>query len=288
MGMKIQTLRDIRSCLSRELQGVYPEPEINALANIIIKTLPEIKKLHQIYNPDQVLSAENVEYINSVIEELRTGKPIQYILGYTEFYNCRIRVTGATLIPRPETEELTDLVIKENSGYNGTIIDFGTGSGCIAIALAKNLPDSFVTGTDISDEAVQVAVSNAELNKVKVNFLREDIFNPVKLLSVRAGIIVSNPPYVRNSEKALMHKNVLNFEPSMALFVNDSEPLIYYKSILETAGRILLPGGKVYFEINEALGNEMAALLEEFKYSEKELVKDINGKTRFIKGKKND
>jgi len=287
MGMKLQTLRDIRTCLSGELRGVYPEPEINALASIIIKTIPDIKKLHQIYDPDQPLSSESVKRIIIIIKELRKGKPIQYILGYTDFYNCFIRVTSATLIPRQETEELADLIIKENKSFNGSIIDIGTGSGCIAIALAKNLTDSLITGTDNSSDAIDVARSNADINKVKINFMQEDIFNPDKLLSIKAGIIVSNPPYVRNSEKSFMHRNILDYEPAAALFVDDSDPLKYYRSILETAKKILLPGGKVYCEINEALGKEMLYLFEEFKYTETVLVRDMNGKDRFIKGKRN-
>jgi len=285
--MKLQTLRDIRTCLSGELRGVYPEPEINALASIIIKTIPDIKKLHQIYDPDQPLSSESVKRIIIIIKELRKGKPIQYILGYTDFYNCFIRVTSATLIPRQETEELADLIIKENKSFNGSIIDIGTGSGCIAIALAKNLTDSLITGTDNSSDAIDVARSNADINKVKINFMQEDIFNPDKLLSIKAGIIVSNPPYVRNSEKSFMHRNILDYEPAAALFVDDSDPLKYYRSILETAKKILLPGGKVYCEINEALGKEMLYLFEEFKYTETVLVRDMNGKDRFIKGKRN-
>ncbi len=287
MGIKIQTLKDIRSDLSKELQGLYPETEINALASIIIKTLSETGRLHKIYDPDQPVSAESLPRITQIISELKEGKPIQYILGSTEFYNCIIRVNSATLIPRQETEELVDLIIRENKTFNGNIVDVGTGSGCIAIALAKNLMGSSVTGTDVSAEAVAVAGENAALNKVSADFIQEDIFSPRYILKKEAGIIVSNPPYIRNSEKVFMNRNVLDHEPGIALFVDDSDPLIYYRKILEAANTILQPGGKVYFEINEAFGREMITLMNRFRYSEAELIKDINGKDRIIKGKRN-
>ena len=287
MGVMIRTLKDIRSSLSGELQGIYPEPEINALARIIIKTLPQAERLHQIYDQGQTVDPANIRLVREIIKELKEGRPIQYIIGSTDFYNCIIKVTEATLIPRKETEELVDLVISENRGYTGDILDIGTGSGCIAIVLAKNIPGSSVTGIDISHDAIAVAWENAGLNNVKLELRREDIFNPDKLLTTKPGIIVSNPPYVRYSEKALMNRNVLEFEPPAALFVNDSEPLVYYNSILETAGKILQPGGKVYFEINEAMGKEMINLLEAFRYSEITLVKDINDKDRIISGKLN-
>lgn len=287
MGVNIRTIKDIRSILSGELQGIYPEPEINALASIIIKTLPHAERLHQIYDPGQIVDSANIRRVTKIIKELKEGRPIQYILGRTDFYDCIIRVTKDTLIPRQETEELVDLVIRENKEYTGNILDIGTGSGCIAIALAKNIPGSSVTGIDIFHDTITVARENAGLNNVKVEFLQEDIFNPNKLLTTKPGIIVSNPPYVRFSEKALMNRNVIEFEPSAALFVNDSEPLIYYNSILQTAYKILQPGGKVYFEINEALGIEMINLFEAFRYSEIKLVKDINDKDRIISGKLN-
>lgn len=287
MGVKILTLKDIMSSLSGELQGIYPEPEINALASIIIKTLPKAERLHQIYDPGQIVDPANIRRVTEIIKELKEGRPIQYILGSADFYNCIIRLTEETLIPRQETEELVDLVIRENRGYTGNILDIGTGSGCIAIALAKNIPGSSVTGIDISPDAIAVARENAGLNNVKAEFRHEDIFNPKELLTTKTGIIVSNPPYVRFSEKALMNRNVLEFEPPEALFVNDSEPLVYYNSILNIAEKILQPGGKVYFEINEAMGVEMINLFKTFRYSEINLVKDINDKDRIITGKLN-
>jgi release factor glutamine methyltransferase len=284
MGVKIQTIKDIRFYLTRELEEIYPEQEISAIANIIIKTLSGLAKLNHICKSDQIVNNVQAGKIKNICSELKTGKPIQYVLGETIFYDCIIHLNRATLIPRPETEELVDLIIRENRGYTGNIIDFGTGSGCIAIALAANLPGAVVTGTDISVEALGIAAENAMLNNVKVSFLADDIFSPDLMIVDMAGIIVCNPPYVRNSEKQLMNKNVLEFEPHTALFVTDSDPLIYYNAILNKAVRILDPGGKIYFEINEAMGNPMVKLLESFRYSDIQIIADINGKDRIIKG----
>ena len=287
MGVKIQTIKDIRFFLARELKGVYTEPEIRALADILIKTATGITKLHQLYNNETEVSARAYEMILGFAEELKTGKPIQYIVGETVFYNCHIKVNSSTLIPRPETEELVDLIIKENRGFDGSIIDFGSGSGCISIALAANLPLTKITGVEISDDAILIARENAVLNKVNVSFIKGDIFNFDNVTAGKAGIIVSNPPYVRNSEKLQMRKNVLDFEPPLALFVNDSDPLIYYNAIIKLADEILLPGGRLYFEINEMMGNALTTLIKSQGYSDTEIVKDLNDKERIIKCRKN-
>jgi release factor glutamine methyltransferase len=287
MGVKIQTIKDIRIFLAGELEGVYPESEIRALSDILIKNATGITKLHQLYDNRFEVSDMAAEKIMGYAEELKTGKPIQYIFGETVFYNCRIKVNSTTLIPRPETEELVDLIIRENKGYNGSIIDFGSGSGCITIALAANLPESIVTGVEISDDAILIARENGALNNVNVSFIKADIFNFNNKTAVRAGIIVSNPPYVRNSEKLQMNKNVLDFEPPLALFVTDSDPLVYYDAIIKLAEKILLPDGRLYFEINEMMGSSLSTLLKSSDYSDIEIVKDLNEKERIIKCRKN-
>ena len=287
MGVKIQTIKDIRFFLLKELSGVYPEPEIRVLSDIIIKTVTGRTKLYQLYDNGYKIEKREVERIIAITEELKSGRPVQYIIGETIFYNCTFKVNNFTLIPRPETEELVDLIIRENKGYEGNIIDLGSGSGCIAIALAANLTSAVVTGIEISDDAIRIARENAVLNKVKVSFKKDDIFTLDYVKIGNAGIIVSNPPYVRNSEKQMMAKNVLDFEPPLALFVTDTDPLIYYKAILEIAEYILLPGGRLYFEINEAMGKEMKQLVKSFDYSEVEIIKDIHEKERIIKGRKN-
>ncbi len=286
MGIKIQTIKDIRLYLAGELKGSYPEQEIRSLSNIVIRSVMALEGMHQAYQSDQSVTRLEADAIMNICRELKAGKPVQYILGETVFYDCKIRLNSATLIPRPETEELVDLVIKENVGFTGYILDFGTGSGCIAIALSANLPGSFVTGTDISAEALSLAEENALQNNVRVKFLWDDILGNNSSHLGNADIIVSNPPYVRDSEKEFMSKNVLDFEPHLALFVDDSDSLIYYRAIISKAEKILLPGGKIYFEINEAMGSSMVSLLASSGYYAVVLLKDINGKDRFIKGVK--
>jgi release factor glutamine methyltransferase len=286
MSVNIQTIKDIRFFLSKELTKIYPEPELSALCIEIIKSVTGVSKFHQIYKPESQITPVQAMRIVNICNELKTGKPLQYVMGETFFYNCIIRVNQSVLIPRPETEELVDLIIKENKGFKSNIIDFGTGSGCIAIALALNLKESSVTGIDISEEAIMIARQNAELNKTTISFLTGDIFNFEPSSVEKANIIVSNPPYVRSSEKSQMRNNVLDFEPHVALFVPDEEPLLYYKSILKIADKILLPEGRLYFEINESLGKSMEGLLKEFRYSDIQIINDINNKERIIKGMK--
>jgi release factor glutamine methyltransferase len=280
----IQTIKDIKPYLEKELAAIYLREEINALSSIIIKTVFGISRLHVLASPDEHVTRKQVQRIITIAGELKTGKPLQYILGETSFYNCIIRVNPDVLIPRPETEELVDMIIKENRGFRGTILDVGTGSGCIAIALAVNLPGSKVTGIDNSEGAIRLSVENARLNNASASFIINDIFNPDLRSIGNIGMIVSNPPYVRESEKIHMAKNVLDHEPHSALFVSDSNPLVYYRSILERAEIVLIPGGKVYFEINEAMGQAMNELLNSSGYSDVIVVRDINDKDRFIKG----
>jgi release factor glutamine methyltransferase len=287
MSVNIQTIKDIRPFLSRELAEIYPETEISAFANIIIRSLTKISGLYILALPESPLTQKQAARVLSICRELKSGKPLQYVLGETSFYNCTIKVNGETLIPRPETEELVNIVVKENKGFRGTILDIGTGSGCIAIALAINLPGTTVTGIDISEGAIALARENSTLNNVTVAFLKADIMNFDVNQIIKTDIIVSNPPYVRESEKKYMAGNVLDFEPLNALFVPDSDPLRFYRAILEIAGKILVPGGKVYFEINEALGKEMAGLIEEYGYSAIKVIRDLNGRERIIKGTRN-
>ena len=284
MVVNIQTLKDIRNYLSKELNALYPEHEITSLINLILKTRFGINRLHMISFPDQAVSRDASIEINKICKELKTGKPVQYILGETSFYDCTLKVNNKTLIPRPETEELVDLIIKENRAFTGKIIDIGTGSGCIAIALKKNLPEAEVIGIDISTDALEMAKLNASINKVNVTFLKEDILNAESGIISEAGIIVSNPPYVLESEKKFMNSNILDFEPHDALFVPDENPLVYYKAISVYSAGILKPRGKLYFEINEKKGLEISRLLLSLDYNDIKIIKDLNGRNRFVKG----
>jgi len=287
MGLKIQTIKDIRIYLATELATRLHEPELTSVINIVIREAFGISNIYAFMMNEYPVGKEHLDRIINICKELKEGRPIQYVLGETFFYDCRIKLKGIELIPRPETEELVDIIIKENMGFSGTILDIGTGSGCIAIALAANLNDAQVTGIDISPEALDSARDNALLNNVNVSFLNGDILSSDFILPGETGIIVSNPPYVRHSEKALMSRNVLDFEPHSALFVPDSDPLVFYRAILTLATKALIPGGIIYFEINEALGKEMKELFETFSYSDISLIKDLNSKDRIIKGRKN-
>ena len=287
MGMNIQTIKDIRQYLSSQLNGIYPGSEISALTNIIIKTVTGASKLHHLAMPESQVSEDQAERIINICKDLEGGRPIQYILGETDFYNCTIKLNDATLIPRPETEELVDLVITENKGFNGKILDVGTGSGCIAIALAANLRGAEITGIDISGKAIEIARDNSKINSVNVTLITADLFSADHNLFSNTDIIVSNPPYVREIEKKFINDNVLNYEPHEALFVPDSDPLQFYRAILDLSVKILVTGGKVYFEINEALGTEMYELMKSYSFTNVFIVPDLTGKPRIAKGIKN-
>lgn len=229
----------------------------------------------------------NIVKINVIISELKEYKPIQYILGETEFYGCNIKINQNSLIPRPETEEIVRWILDETGGNSCKIIDIGTGSGCIAVALAKNNISAKVFASDYSEEALNVARRNAGINNTEITFFNFNINFPETsdILDVY-DIIVSNPPYVTESEKRQMKENVLKYEPNDALFVPDSDPLIFFKAILQFAQSKLQSGGNIFFEINERFGKQMIQLLEKFNYHHIILRKDINNKDRMIKGTK--
>lgn len=282
-----QTIKDIRTRLFTELRDIYPRNEIDAISNLIFKTLFGIDRLHALLNQDFILPPETITKIEEIEFELKTGKPVQYILGETYFYDCTFKVNPSTLIPRPETEELVDLIIRENKDFRGKITDIGTGSGCIAISLKKNLRQSEVTGIDISEDALIVARANAHLNETDVSFINCDIFHPDYTKFENWDIIVSNPPYVLESEKEFMRRNVLEFEPAQALFVPDNNPLVYYDAIIIFSEKTLAHGGKIYLEINENKGPGIVHLLDIAGFTDIKIIKDLNGKNRFIKGTRN-
>lgn len=217
-------------------------------------------------------------------ERLKTGEPIQYILGKAPFYGREFIVSPATLIPRNETEELVHLIIKENRKLGLRILDIGTGTGCIPISLALEMDRAEVYAVDVSEEALAVADQNAAELGAEVTFSKCDILAEVP--DVRElDILVSNPPYIPEREKNQMHKNVLEFEPELALFVRDEDPLVFYREIVQKGKQLLKAGGKLYFEINEKYGTEVAGLMQESGYSDVRVIKDLNGKERIVVGK---
>jgi release factor glutamine methyltransferase len=287
MTVNLLTIKDIRTYLAAELGKIYDEREIRFLTRLIIRKVIDVVGPYHMNETGRELTAEEASRIAAICERLKTGEPYQYVLGETEFCGYTIRVNPSVLIPRPETEFLADLIIRENFRFAGGIIDLATGSGCIAIALAGLLPGSSVTAIDNSAAALETAAGNAVLNGVKVDFIQKDILEPGISFPFKAGIFVSNPPYVRNSEKLFMQRNVLDFEPHEALFVDDSDPLVFYRAVLGIAEDHLLPGGKIYFEINEAMGTKIAELLVSNGYQKTKIIKDLNQKDRIVKGEKN-
>ena len=285
---------DFMTLFHSELKERYPKEEIDSFIWIVLNDLLLISKDEMPAKKDKRLNTKDAAKLHSIINELKTHKPLQYVLGTTEFYKCSIRVNEHVLIPRPETEELVEYILQKTRGEGqGTseinILDIGTGSGCIAIALKKNLPQANVSAIDISEEALLTAKANAILNQTKINFLQADILKAKDKVEDKEGndrfdIIVSNPPYVRASEKEKMNKNVLDFEPHLALFVNDEDPLMFYRAIVDFAIHNLSQKGKLYFEINETLGNEVKKLLEGKGFKNVEIKKDMSGKDRMAVG----
>lgn len=287
MQTRIDSVYDFRLLLRGKLSALYNEKEIESVTNIVIKTLFPADKLHTLNEKESILNDEKRSALLNIASQLSEGRPLQYVLGETYFYGHRLLVNENVLIPRQETEELVQLIYNENRGFKGRIVDFCTGSGCIAIALAHLFKEASVVATDASEKAIEVASSNAALNNVKIEFIASDIFGKLPPAIGKTGIVVSNPPYVRDSEMRLMHTNVKDFEPHMALFVPDDDPLVFYKRLFELASVIIEKGGKGYFEINEAMGAKVAELMMSFGFAGVEIIKDLNGKDRIIKGTRN-
>ena len=271
-----------------KLESKFPQSEIATFFKILIDSYLSIKPVDLVLNPDLKLNVEQLKLMKTAEERLHTNEPIQYIIGETEFYGYPFEVTDAVLIPRPETEELVEWITKdlqEQVFTNLSILDIGTGSGCIAISLAKNLPNAKISAIDVSEKAIELAQRNAEKNAVSVNFLERDILN-TSVLPHKYTVIVSNPPYVRNLEKAEIASNVLDHEPELALFVDDNDPLIFYRKISELAYSFLEEEGILYFEINQYLGEETINLIKNIGFTTVELRDDFAGKPRMIKAKR--
>ena len=276
--------KNYKNIFFQKLSSLYDEKEIESFFYIILEKNHQLKRIDLALNPTLAMDDNQLLQWDFIAEELKTQKPIQYILGETFFYGLRFEVDENTLIPRPETEELIALILSnyqiETSG-NPKILDIGTGSGCIAIALAKNILNSDVFAIDVSEKALEIAKRNAENNKVAVTFLRKNILT-TEDIAQNFDIIVSNPPYVRKLEKAEINANVLEYEPHLALFVEDDDALIFYKKIANLAKKNLKINGQLYFEINQYLGKETVELLEKLGFKNILLFKDIYGNDRMI------
>ena len=277
------TLQDFKLKIISELSSIYEMDELNSIFNLLSEDYLKIPRSKILLAKEINLNESNQNLFLSAFERLKTHEPIQYVLGKTTFMDLEFKVNSSVLIPRPETEELVRLMLKDNLDGK-EILDIGTGSGCIAISLAKNLPNSKVTALDISSDALKVAKENAKLNNVKVNFINADIFEYKS--QKKFDIIVSNPPYVLESEKPSMKQNVLVFEPHLALFVSDENPLIFYDRILNIYFKNLKSNGMLCLEINSSLKKEFNQILEKIDDKNISYIKDFENNYRFILLKK--
>ena len=284
-------LKDLQNTFHLELDTIYGKAEVDSFFYMLINSYYKISRLKFAIEPE--FSVNSNDAILKALNLLKNEKPIQYILGETEFYGLPFKVNVHTLIPRPETEELVEWIISKlkNKKPEIKVLDVGTGSGCIAISLAKNLPNAKIYALDISKEAINMAKKNAHCNSVDIEFIEANILNDetwnTELKKMKFDVIVSNPPYVREQEKQLMKPNVLNNEPHLALFVSDEDPLLFYKAITGFAVNNLSEKGMLFFEINEYLGKEMIQLLVANNFKNIELKQDIFKKDRMIKTIKN-
>ena len=293
-------LKDFKNIFTERLSKIYPQSEIDTFFFYLIEEYLEFKRIDVILKADFVIPSDVLSTLNSAIERLQKEEPIQYILGKTEFYGFPFLVDENTLIPRPETEELVEWILKEVKGKNATLtsnpkpltlLDIGTGTGCIPISLKKHLPKATISAIDISSDALKIAKDNATLNSIDINFIEADILKITDLNEIlkqvqddeKLDVIVSNPPYVRELEKSEIKNNVLENEPHLALFVADDNPLIFYDKIADLAKLHLSENGLLFFEINQYLGKETVEMLTKKGFKNIELKKDFVGNNRMIK-----
>ena len=290
----MKTIKDVFTTYKSNLAAIYDAQESEAITLMVLTEILNSSKAQIKAFPENELTLTQQEEANNILTQLKTGKPLQYALGYTEFYGLKFIVTPATLIPRPETEELVEWAIESvNSGQFAVgklnIIDIGTGSGCIAISLKKNLPSAQISAIDISADALNIAKENALLNDIKVRFIQADILNlksdpdSYRDEIPKSEIIISNPPYVTLEDKKQMHTNVTDFEPHTALFVPENDPLLFYRTIADFALTNLTENGLLFFEINESFGKETVELLESKGFKDVELRQDMSGRDRMIR-----
>ncbi len=285
-NLKKMLFKSYKSIFFQELFSIYDQYELDSFFYLILEHLHNLKRIDLAMYPEMELNESDFNKWEVIVSELKKQKPIQYILGETEFYGLRFLVDENVLIPRPETEELIELIIKEQAkdkrqNAKVRILDIGTGSGCIAISLAKNSPNAQVFALDVSEKAILIAKKNAEINNVNVIFIHKNILETVNL-EQEFDSIVSNPPYVRMLEKAEINPNVLEYEPHLALFVEDNDALLFYRKIAELAKKNLSENGSLYFEINQYLAKETVDLLENLGFKNIVLHKDIYENNRMI------
>ncbi len=278
-------LAELSVTYQQKLKKLYDEEEIQSLFLLVVNHLLGYSKGKYITEKQTPLNEDIYLKFEEILNSLNDGKPIQYVIEEAQFYGLSFKVNSSVLIPRPETEELVDWILNDEgiTRQSGNVIDIGTGSGCIAISLKKHLSQAHVFAMDISKEAIETAKENALFNQVEVDFIHDDILNPLNVDSRMFDIIVSNPPYITENEKQEMHQNVLAHEPHTALFVSNEKPLIFYEAIADFAKKHLCKGGALFFEINEYLGEQTVEMLGAKGFVDIVLRKDMQGKDRMIK-----
>ena len=288
--MENTSVKDIVNLFYKKLQFKYPKPEIESFIRISLEDILGFAHIDIKMKESEIPDKESIQKLLDLIAHLEKDEPIQYILGNTEFYGLKFKVDGRVLIPRQETEILVDLILKKvDNSTMLNIVDIGTGSGCIAISLAKNLPMAKVTGVDVSEDAIELAQENAALNQANVHFVNDDLLKGCpSLFDQKYDVIVSNPPYVTHKDKERMHANVLDYEPGLALFVEDANPLMFYRSLIHFSYTRLKGNGLMMVEINEQYGSETAQLFIENGFNNVFVVKDLNQKDRFVMARKDE
>lgn len=282
MFSRTKTLKESFQHFQNLISNTYSIEEARSITQIVFKEVLGYDTIQVILNENELIPASLFEQLDHIAFLLNQNQPVQYVLGFEEFMEMKFTVNSSVLIPRPETEELVLKIIKEHKNNTHlSIIDIGTGSGCIAISLQKNIPTANVSALDVSIDALNIAKLNAKNNQSEINFIHSDILT--NILPSTYDIIVSNPPYVLKSEQKLMHKNVLDYEPSLALFVEDQDPLLFYKRIVALANTHLKPKGFLYFEINESYADETLALFDDSNWESAIVWKDIRDKDRMLK-----
>ena len=272
-------LKEAIEQLRNGLAGVAEPQEVQAMIRIICEDIFNYDPVDVALRQESELPEFAQERITDLIARMRRHEPLQYIIGWARFHGHKFKVTPTVLIPRPETEQLVDLIVNENTASDLRVLDMGTGSGCIAISLARALKFASVDALDVSRDALAVARENAAALKVKVRFFESDMLLPQPAATY--DIIVSNPPYICWSERESMERNVKDYEPGQALFVPDNDPLMFYKAIAPYAQQSLEKGGRLYLEINQRFGNEMKHLLEDHGFEDVRIIQDSFGKVRF-------
>lgn len=278
-------IKDYRTYFLEKLAPVFDAMESENFFAITLEELKGWKRIDLAMNPEYEMSSDEIAEWNGILTQLEAQRPIQYIFGKAHFYGLEFKVDENTLIPRPETEELVEWIVNDSQNHRGQkVLDIGTGSGCIAISVAKNLNEAAVSAIDVSEKALAIAAANAKANDAAVTFHLINILE-AETLPQTYDIIVSNPPYVRHLEKAEIKQNVLEHEPHLALFVEDDDPLLFYRKIAQLAKTHLNQNGRLYFEINQYLGAETVAMLEAEGFKDITLRKDLMGNDRMVAAK---